>query len=570
MSKLQRAMRMGLKGCKLLVTHGPRTAWQLTKEKGRRMQACQKARALHLISPEEREKQKQTRFEREIKFSILTPLYNTPEPFLRALIDSLKAQTYPHWELCLADGSDPAHAYVGELCRRAAQDDPRIVYSRLEKNGGISDNTNACIALSSGAYFGLLDHDDVLHESALYEVMKAILEQGADLIYTDEVKFTGAIEDADDFNFKPGFGKDELRSHNYICHFTCYSRALLESTGAQYRPAFDGSQDHDMVLRLSERARCIVHIPKVLYYWRVHSNSVSMDLDSKSYAVDAAIHAVQEQLERAGEPGRVESNLPYQTIYRIRYEMDEPKVSLLLYQADTPAKARQSLETLRAQTSYGPIEFVCWADAAPEEADANVRVADRRRTLADGWDAMAQTATGELLVLVACGLQPETPEWVREMAMLAQRADVCAVGAKCYDEKDNVWSAGVALDEQAPGYLVHLCRGTHRDQQGFEAMLRYVRNVTAVDDVCMMVKKRTWQQLGGFAQAPAGYEAVDFCLRGKAQGLWNVWTPFAEGKYGAAKEKTAVDAAAFGQKWAQELAHSDAYYHPSLKMLGLL
>lgn len=568
MSKLQRAMRMGLKGCKLLVTQGPRTAWQLTKEKGRRLQACQKARSLHLISPEERERQKQARFEKEIKFSILTPLYNTPEPFLRALIASMQAQTYPHWELCLADGSDTEHAYVGELCRQAAQEDPRIVYSRLGKNGGISDNTNACIALSSGAYFGLLDHDDVLHESALYEVMKAICEQGADFIYTDEVKFDGAIEDADDFNFKPGFGKDELRSHNYICHFTCYSRALLEATGDQYRPAFDGSQDHDMVLRLSERARCIVHIPKVLYYWRVHSNSVSMDLDSKSYAVDAAIHAVHEQLARAGEPGRVECSPGYKTIYRIRYEMDEPKVSLLLYQADTPKKAKQNIERLRALTAYDNLEFVCWTDAAPE--DAKARTADRQRTVAEGWDAMAQAATGALLVPVACGLHPETPDWVREMAMLAQRADVCAVGAKCYDEKDNVWSAGVALDKQTPGYIVHLCRGTHRDQQGYEAMLRYVRNVTAVDGACMMVKKRTWQQLGGFAQAPAGYETVDFCLRGKARGLWNVWTPFAKAKYRADKENMPVDTAAFGEKWARDLAHGDAYYHPSLKMLGLL
>ena len=570
MSKIQRAMRMGLKGCKLLVTHGPRTAWQLTKEKGRRMQACQKARALHLILPEERERQKQEKFYRQIKFSILTPLYNTPEAFLRALIDSLQAQTYPNWELCLADGSDEAHAYVGQICREAARKDARIVYGRLEKNGGISENTNACIALSSGEYFGLLDHDDVLHESALYEVMKAICEQDADFIYTDEVKFIGAIEDADDFNFKPGFGKDELRSHNYICHFTCYSRALLEATGAQYRPEFDGSQDHDMVLRLSEKARCIVHIPKVLYYWRVHSNSVSMDLDSKSYAVDAAIHAVQEQLERTGEPGRVESNLPYQTIYRIRYEMDEPKVSLLLYQADTPDKVKESLEMLRARTSYDKLEFVCWAGAMPDRAEVEVRTVDRQAATASGWDAMAQAATGDLLVPMMSGLLPETPDWVREMAMLAQRGDVCAVGAKCYDEKDNVWSAGAALDRQAPGHIAQLCRGTHRDQQGFEAMLRYVRNVTALDGTCMMVKKSTWWQLGGFAGAPAGYEAVDFCLRGRAQGLWNVWTPFAEWKLSGQGKQEDKQAQAFAEKWKATIDQGDPFYNQNLKELGLL
>ena len=216
MANFKQALRMGLKGVKLAVTKGPKTAWRLTREKTQRMQACRQMAALHMISDEERARQKSAQFANPVKISILTPLYNTPEPFLRALIASLKAQTYPNWELCAADGSDDAHAYVGRICREEAEKDPRIVYSHLEENGGISDNTNACIRLASGAYFGLLDHDDILHESALYEVMRAIEEKGADFIYTDEVKFDGDVEKASDFNFKPGFGKDELRSHNYV------------------------------------------------------------------------------------------------------------------------------------------------------------------------------------------------------------------------------------------------------------------------------------------------------------------------------------------------------------------
>lgn len=572
MANFKQAVRMGLKGVKLAVTKGPKTAWRLTREKTQRMQACRQMADLHMISDEERARQKSAQFANPVKISILTPLYNTPEPFLRALIGSLKAQTYPNWELCAADGSDEAHAYVGRICREEAAKDPRIVYRHLEENGGISDNTNACIRLASGAYFGLLDHDDMLHESALYEVMRAIEEKGADFIYTDEVKFDGDIEKASDFNFKPGFGKDELRSHNYICHFTCYSRALLESTGAWYRPAFDGSQDHDIVLRLTERARCIVHIPKVLYYWRVHEQSVSMDLSTKQYAVDAAIHAVAEQLQRAGEKGEVRSNLPYQTIYRVRYEVDKALVSVLLYDAASPEQAQRCADRLARHTDWRPLELVCYEQAAPAHCPEGVamKLVSKQARLADSLDEMARAAEGKYLCLFAADLEPEQEDWLTEMAMLCQRPDVCAVGAKCYDEEDCVLCAGVALDSQAQDKIKPLCRGIHRDQQGFEAMLRYVRNVTVLDGACLLIKKQSWQALGGFHAAADGYEAEEICLAGRAQGLWNVWTPFAECRLAGQPAGGRRDSAAFAQRWGREIQERDPYYHPNLKKLGLL
>ena len=331
MAKFKQAVRMGLKGCKLVFTQGPKAAWRLTKEKTHRMQACRQMAQMHLISPQERERQKNTTFVNPVKFSILTPLYNTPELFLRELITSLQAQTYPNWELCLADGSDEEHAYVGQICREIAEQDPRIVYSVLEKNGGISENTNACIALSSGEYFGLLDHDDVLHESALYEVMCAIEQKGADFIYTDEMKFRDMPESSTDIVCKNGFGKDELRSHNYICHFVVFKKSLLEGMAELYRSECEGSQDYDMVLRLTEKAEHIVHIPKILYYWRVHEGSVSMNLAGKQYAVDSAKQALGDQLKRTGELGKVACNLPYETIYRISYNIRKnPLVSVIL------------------------------------------------------------------------------------------------------------------------------------------------------------------------------------------------------------------------------------------------
>ena len=184
---------------------------------------------------------------------------------------------------------------------------------------------------------------------------------------------------------------------------------------------------------------------------------------------------------------------------------------------------------------------------------------------------MAQAAEGKYLCLFASALQPEDEHWLEEMAMLCQRADVCAVGAKCYDESDNVLCAGLALDGDKPDLIAALCRGIHRDQQGFEAMLRYVRNVTALDGACFLVKKQTWQALGGFHAAADGYETVEFCLAGVKQGLWNVWTPFAECKLAEAPAAGPCrDAGAFLQRWSKQAGEPDPYYHPNLKKLGLL
>ncbi len=288
MSRLRKAM-------KVLRTEGIRVflkkVWKKMCGYLRTAGAERGMRSLHVITRRQRYWQKRHVFKNPVKFSIITPLYNTPKRYLVELIRSLERQTYPNWELCLADGSDKEHSYVKKICQRWCKKDARIIYTKLKENKGISQNTNACIKISSGQYFGLLDHDDILHESALFEMMMQISRHNADFLYSDEAKFSGNIKDAKDFNFKPGFGKDELRSHNYICHFTVFSRELLHKIGQIYRPEFDGSQDHDMVLRLTEKARRIVHIPKVLYYWRVHPESVSMNLSSKNYAVDAAIRA---------------------------------------------------------------------------------------------------------------------------------------------------------------------------------------------------------------------------------------------------------------------------------------
>ncbi|NTV77566.1 MAG: glycosyltransferase, partial [Clostridiales bacterium] len=271
---------------------------------------------------EERLVQESTQFSKKIKFSILVPLYNTPEKFLTEMIDSVVAQTYPNWELCLADGSDGDHVYVREICQRYMDGDSRIVYKKLASNQGISGNTNECYQMATGDFIALFDHDDILHPSVLFEYMKVICSKGADYIYCDEATFkNGNIDHMITLHFKSDFAIDTLRANNYICHFSAFSRELLEGTEL-FRPQFDGSQDHDMILRLTSAAKNVVHVPKLLYYWRSHKGSVASDISAKTYAIEAARGAVADHLTRNGFRNfEIISTRAFQTIFRIKYEL---------------------------------------------------------------------------------------------------------------------------------------------------------------------------------------------------------------------------------------------------------
>ena len=490
---------------------------------------------LHLISEEIRLKQKSKIFENPEVISILTPLYNTPPSYLIELLESMKRQTYKHWELCLADGSGKENTEVGKICKEYMDSDSRFKYLRLEKNRGISENTNACLSLATGSYIGLLDHDDLLHESALYEVMCAISETRADFLYTDEVKFVNditKIKDIRAFNFKPDYGKDELRAHNYICHFTVFHRELLAREGRSFRAEFDGSQDYDMILRLTEKAKKIVHIPKVLYYWRVHKESVSYDLEKKKYAVDAAIRGITEQLEREGEYGEVKSNLPYQTIYRIHYQTEsKPFITILHY--DTAIESRE-IEKLNQR---------------------------------------AKNAEGKYLVFLQRDVIMEGSSWQTELLMYAQRGDVACVGGKILYPKRKICCAGIALDRESESRVRRLCMNMPDEYQGVEAMLRHVRNTTAVWLGCLMIEKEKFLSLGGLDPQLGRLAEVDLGIKAAKKGLWNVWTPFAVGKYGGQEKEVDYregNAELLASSWQEELTKGDGFCHPVLKKYNLV
>lgn len=548
----------------LLFKEGPSGVIRVVKyyytEYKRRKFLIKQARPFHLISNEERKAQIAYNFNDDIKFSILTPLYNTKDTYLEDLIQSLEKQTYKNWELCLADGSSKEYGYVKEICKKWSTKDSRIRYCVLDANKGISENTNACMKIASGDYFGLLDHDDVLHESALFEMCKAIEAQGADFLYSDEAKFTKNIKDVTNFTFKSGFGKDELRSHNYICHFTVFSRKLMEKLHEGFRSEFDGSQDHDLVLRLTECADKIVHIPKVLYYWRVHPGSVSMDLDTKSYAVDSAIHAIKDQLQREGENGKVASSLPFRTLYRITYDIPlKKKVSILVHHFDDCEEFETIKRKILINTKYKNLEIL--------------PVDMIQFGFGQAGNKAAGKAKGDYLLFFNAECIPQNGEWIEEMMMFAQRKDVCAVGNKVIYKNGNICHAGIVLDNSRNEKVRFLCENQSGLEQGYEAMLCHVRNVTAVWDGCCMMSKERFFELDGFNEEMPGYEMIDFCLRGLEQNYWNVWTNYSMvtlNGYRTGMDENIEGEQAFGKRWKSKLESDDPYCHEILRMLNLI
>ena len=405
-----------------------------------------------IFSESELAAQKQRSFPKHITISLIVPLYNTNEQFLRELIGSVTAQTYPGWELCMADGSDTDHAYVESICREYASQDDRIRYHRLEKNRNISGNTNACIEMASGEYLGLVDHDDLLHPAALFEVMRAICEKDADLIYTDENTFKLLPKDAYNPHFKPAYAPDTLVSNNYICHFTVFRRSLLSEVGL-FEPECDGSQDHDMVLRLTERARCIVHIPEVLYYWRAHPGSVSEDLGVKPYVIQAGIHAVERYLKRNGLEGEVTTAREGFPIYRVRYSIiGEPKISVIIPNCDHYSDLKKCLDSIFERTSYSNYEIVIVENnsvskeitdyyEAVQKERPNVRVVKWEGEF--NYSAInnfgASFCTGEYLLLLNNDTQVITPDWMQEMLMFAQRQGCGRRKAFVYGRYRSAW-----------------------------------------------------------------------------------------------------------------------------------
>lgn len=540
------------------------------------------------------QKQRSTKFSKMVKISILVPLYNTPKKFLTQMIDSVVNQTYENWELCLADGSDAEHSYVEEICNEYIKQSggERIVYKKLEKNEGISGNTNACYQMATGEYIGLFDHDDLLHPCVLYEYVKVINEQNADYIYCDEITFkNGNINKMITMHFKPDYAIDNLRANNYICHFSVFARELLEGTEL-FRTKFDGSQDHDMILRLTDKAKKVVHVPKALYYWRSHKGSVASGIEAKTYAINAAKGAIAEHLRSHGLKNfEIVSTRAFETIFRIRYEIiGMPKVSIVIANKDHVDDLERCITSILEKTTYLNYEIIVvennsetkeifeYYDKLKEYDNIKVVTYQGEFNYSAINNLGVANAKGEYILLLNNDTQVITINWIEEMLMYAQRNDVGAVGAKLYYEDKTVQHAGVVLQLGAHRTAGHIHCRQGRDSIGYMGKLCYAQDVSAVTAACLLVSREKYDEVGGLDESfKVALNDVDFCLKLREKGYLNVFTPYSELYHyesisrgsdleGANMARLDKEADDFKKKWKEVLDKGDPYYNPNFSL----
>lgn len=582
-------LRQAAKFCLIMKREGIRAAVKKVFEKFKTKKTYKLARR-PLYTHAELEAQKKQVFEKNIKFSILVPLYNTPEKFLLQMLNSVKEQTYSNWELCLADGSDGSNNYVEQICRNFAAEDSRIIYKKLDKNMGISGNTNACIEMSSGDYIALFDHDDLLHPAALYDVMIAICEKDADFIYTDENTFHKTPKDAYSPHFKPDYAPDTLRTNNYICHFTVFKKELIDKVG-MFRSECDGSQDYDMVLRLTEQAKKIVHIPKILYYWRAHAASVATDISAKPYVIEAAHKALRDHLDRVGLNGTV-MNTSVPSMYRIKYDIENNGlVSIIIANKDHIDDLDKCLSSIAAKTTYKNYEIIVvennsedpqtWKYYDEAKKKYGIRVVEWTSENGDfNYSAInnygVKFANGEYILLLNNDVEIISPEWIEEMLMFAQRSDVGAVGVKLYYPDNTVQHAGIGIG------LLELAGHYHRNfpkgHPGYMGRLIYAHNVSAVTAACIMIPRRVWDEVGGLDETfKVAFNDVDLCMKIRKLGYLIIFTPFAELYHYESKsrgldsspekrERFVGEVTRFQERWKKELAAGDPYYNPNFSL----
>lgn len=544
-----------------------------------------------LFTDAELSEQRSRVFSKDIIFSITVPLYNTPEPFLREMIESVIDQTYGKWELCLADGSDSKHDYVGNVCKEYAAGDKRILYRKLKRNRGISGNTNACLDMATGDYIALFDHDDILHPAALHEMMRVICESDADIVYTDEAVFISPnIGNISSIHFKPDFAPDNLRANNYMCHFTAFKRSLLDRTGG-FRSEYDGSQDHDMMLRLTEAAERIEHIPEVLYFWRAHPQSVASGIDAKGYAAVAGRKAVMDSLRRQGLEAAVESTKVHPCIFRIRYALTgTPLVSIVIPNCDHVDELKTCIDSILSRSTYTNYEIIIAENNSREERtfayyDSLTEKHDNIRVII--WEgepnysainnyAVRNAVKGEYILLLNNDTEVITPSWIEEMLMFAQRGDVGAVGAMLFYPNDTIQGAGIILGlGGAAGHAYHRAK---RGGDGYMGRLAYAQDMTAVTAACMLTRRDVWEEVGGLdEELTVAFNDTDLCMKIRRAGYLIVWTPYAElyhyeslsrGKDDTPEKQARFESevALFRRKWGAELTAGDPYYNPNLTL----
>ena len=527
----------------------------LEREKDNELSDYEKWIKANNYTDAEIEKQEKTKFKKKPKISIVIPLYNTDTEFFRELLYSVHSQTYKNWELCLADGSEQEL----EEIKKMVEKDKRIKYKFLGENKGISENTNEAIKMATGDYISLLDHDDMLEITALYEIVKVINEnKDVDFIYSDEDKFHFIDEPDYAPHFKPDYAPDTLRANNYICHYSVFKKELLEKIGG-FNSEYNGAQDYDIILRMSENAKKIIHISKVLYHWRVHKSSTSMTQEAKPYAILAGQKAIEAHLKRVGLNGTVSEGANAGT-YKIDYEIrGNPKISILIPNKDGIDLLEACINSIINKSTYNNYEIVIIENNSEKTAtfdyykelikNEKIKVLNfNKNTILDktgekelvgepnkgiGFNYSkiinfgVKNVNGDYIVQLNNDTEILTKDWLEKMLGFAQREDVGAVGVKLYYSDETIQHAGIIVGART--VAAHLFRGLAKDEQGYFGRENIIQNMNAVTAACIMTKKSIYEEVGYMNEDFAvAFNDIDFCLKIRNTGRLIVYNPFVE------------------------------------------
>lgn len=538
------------------------------------------------LGQEELEIQRTTKFPLEPKISIVVPTYNTPKKLLIEMIDSVIDQTYWNWELCVADGNSSSQE-VKETLEQYADKYHNVRVEYLSENKGISDNTNEALKLATGDYIALFDHDDLLTPNALFEIVKAINDNpDVDYIYTDEDKVNETASRRFYPHFKQDFAIDTFRSYNYFCHFSVFRKEIMDRLGG-FRKGYDGSQDYDIFLRTIEMTDKIIHIPKVVYHWRVHENSTAGNPASKMYAYDSAKKALNDHLKRLGIEGEAIDNDKYLGTYKIKYKINgNPKVSIIIPNKDHIEDLSRCVNSILNRTLYKNYEIIIVENNSDNqdtfeyyktlEKHKNVRVITYKGEFNYSKinNFAVKQADGELILLLNNDTEVINADWLENMVSYAWRSDVGAVGAKLYYPDSTIQHGGVIVG--IVGTAGHAHRFAHREFAGYMIRLGIAHNLSAVTGACLMVKKELYNAVNGLDEEfVVAYNDVDFCLRLREIGKVNVWIPYAELYHYESKsrgsdqtpeniERFNNERNRFETKWETYYINGDPYYNPNL------
>ncbi len=518
------------------------------------------------------------------KISIVTPVWNTEERWLKQAIESVLNQVYDNWELCIADGGS-TQPYIKEILDYYSKKDTRIKVKFLAENKGIALNSNEALALTTGEFVAFLDHDDELAPFALFEVVRSINEnQDVQFIYSDRDKITTEGKRFEPF-FKPDWSPDYLLSQNYLCHLNVVKKDLLNKVG-WFREAYEGSQDYDLFLRITDQTDKIVHIPKILYHWRTVPTSAANTIDVKPYAIESSLKALQEAINRR-EWSAIASQGTTKGLYRVIFQLAfEPKVSIIIPTKDKSDILKKCIDSIINKTTYKNYDIIIIDNLSIEqktfnyykelETIANIKLFKYNKpfNFSEINNYAVSKTDSEYILFLNNDTEVITNNWIELMVGFAQRKGTGAVGVKLIYPNNRIQHAGLILDEKGNVRRSHYCY--MRNSIGYAGRIQSIQNVSAVAAACMMVKREIFNEVGGFdPQFVVAHGDIDFCLKLIDKGYLIVYEPHVELYHHESLsrgyedtpekiERLKKETDLLLGRWGHVLNEGDRYFNPNL------